>query len=332
MFNKFNVLEKLNDKISEKKETISRSNKWKLIISEISRKKIILGCKGETFLDKINTFFNNWSNYYIIRRCCSYDILLEYHYSSSLLDNECKNIFKIKDIPDEISKFLNINNKDEDLNIGFLSFNIDNKNNDTVNAENNNHIKTLSCDIEIDKLSEFYSYFNYQTKLQCRYDKGRILLNDLRIIILKNEKHESSNITQHYVYCNNEKIYKGWVSIIRIQNFSSQPVYYNNLIKRYAKEIKVIINKWLLIESNNNFECSFDTKMNKLLIYDRKKLNLNETKYILPFSIREINEKDILFKNKYKIPWALKESMKKIKRAHNNESKYNSILLPKNFK
>jgi len=320
-------MKKLNDIISEKKETISRSNKWKFIISEISRKKIILGCKGETFLDKINTFFNNWSNYYIIRRCCSYDILLEYHYSWPILENECKSKFKRKDIPDEILKFLNINKIDQDIDIETLSFNIHSNNKDT---KDNNHIKTLSCDIEIDKLTEFYSYFNYQKKLQCQYYKSRVLLNDLRFIIIKNEKHEQSNITQYYAYCNNEKIYKGWVSIIRILNFSSQPVYYNNLIKRYTKEIKVIINKWLLMKPNNKFKCNFDTKMKNLLVYNRNKLNLNEAKYVLPFSIRKMNERDMLLKNKNKIPWALKENLKKIK--GNNKAKYYLIPLPKKYK
>jgi len=325
---------KINDKISEKKETISRSNKWKFIISEKSRKKIILGCKGETFFDKMNTFFDNWSNYYIIRRCCSYDILFEHH--SRVLDNECKNKLKREDLPNEILKFLNTKKKD-DINLETHLFD--------YNTEENNEIKIVLCDIEIDKLTELYSYYNYQRKIKYQYDIKKVLLYDLNIILHKNEKHELSNITQYYTYCNNEKIYKGWVSIIRIQNYSSQPVYYNNLIKRYANEIKVILNNWLIMEPNNNFYCTFDTKMNKLMYkldlqylphqkFNKEKHYLNVFKFIVPFTIRKINKFDILLKNRKKIPWALRENLKELFKTNKTKSYPipTPLPLPKNFK
>jgi hypothetical protein len=46
-------------KIREKNKTKSRSNKWKYIISEKSRKHIILGCEGKTYLDKLENFYNS---------------------------------------------------------------------------------------------------------------------------------------------------------------------------------------------------------------------------------------------------------------------------------
>jgi hypothetical protein len=51
-------INKMKDKITEKNKTKSRNNKWKFIISEKSRKHIILGCEGKTYLEKLQNFYN----------------------------------------------------------------------------------------------------------------------------------------------------------------------------------------------------------------------------------------------------------------------------------
>lgn len=52
-------INKVKRKIREKNKTKSRSNKWKYIISEKSRKHIILGCEGKTYLEKLENFYNS---------------------------------------------------------------------------------------------------------------------------------------------------------------------------------------------------------------------------------------------------------------------------------
>jgi hypothetical protein len=52
-------LKKVKRKITEKNKTKSRSNKWKYIISEKSRKHIILGCEGKTYFEKLEDFYSS---------------------------------------------------------------------------------------------------------------------------------------------------------------------------------------------------------------------------------------------------------------------------------
>jgi hypothetical protein len=211
----------VNNKIKEKEKTISRSNKRKFIISEKSRKRIILGCKGKTFIDKLNTYFYKWSNYYIIRSCNSSKILLEFH--NPAIENENELTLLQEDLPEKILNFLNIN---KETNIKY----------------NIKDLNYLYKDVLYDKYTHFFRYFRHGS-MDISYLKGLIEkfgsdkefeVNCYRQVF--NEFGEDSNITQYYFYSNNKKVYKGWVSVIRIKNYSSAPTYYNNLIKWYHKD------------------------------------------------------------------------------------------------
>jgi hypothetical protein len=242
----------VNNLIKGNNETIARSNKGKFIISEKSRKQILLGCKGNTFLEKIDNYFLEWSNYYVIRCCNSAKILLECHSKSKI--NECEETLRGEDLPMILLKFLNNN-----INL----------NNYFTNIENHPFLKQ---DVEIDKLTELYSYYNGQYihidsiyKYNILNEKYFLINNDKEVKMNKlmqftNKKHEFSNITQNYFYCNNKAKYVGWVCVIRIKNFSSQPTYYNNLIKRYHKEWKEILTKWIIVP-NLNLKCNSITKI-----------------------------------------------------------------------
>ena len=272
-----------NDIKGEKNKTIARSNKWKFIISEKSRKQIILGCKGNTFLDKINNYFEEWNNYYIIRICNTSKIIAEFH--SLSIEGECSKVLHGKDLPNLIKEFISYDEK---------------KNNFYKNIS---YYVNIKWDIQIDRLTELYSFFQkqyiildnfaYPNKKKENLKLYRIIkgVKVNKLVQSKNKLHISSNITQNYFYCRNKKVYVGWVSIIRINGFSAQPTYYNNLIKRYHKEWKEILFKWI-IKSNNNLKCNSITKINS---------------FLNNYSI--ISFKDILMNeriNKKRIPWLFK--------------------------
>lgn len=235
----------VNDKIKGKEKTISRSNKWKFIISEKSRKCIILGCKGKTYLDKVNTYFKKWSNYYIIRCCNSSKILLEYHYSS--IKNENELTLKREDLPDKLLKFLNIN---KETKIKY-------------------DLKDLNClykDSLFDQLTHLFFFFRNGgidiknlNELKENSTPGDKFKVDYYNQCLNNINSES-NITQYYFFCNNKIIYKGWISIIRIKHYSSAPNYYNNLIKRYHKDWYNLLKYYCLVPIYNT-ECNSNTNI-----------------------------------------------------------------------
>jgi len=230
---------KIKENITEKNKTKSRSNKWKYIISEKSRKHIILGSDGETYLDKINNFFNGWWYYYIIRKCNSGEILYEYH---SLIKKDKEGLHSpfvppYEEFPAKINKFLNYTKK-------FREYNLER----SIGIIN---------DIMIDNCTELNQYYNNKLQVEKKEFKPFKLPH-----FYDNEfKYLESNIGQYYSFCNNKNVYVGWVSIIRIKNYSSQPTYYNNLIKRYHKEWINMLKCWVVVP-NNNLKCNSNTKMN----------------------------------------------------------------------
>jgi hypothetical protein len=329
---------KVKDKITEKNKTKSRSNKWKFIISEKSRKHIIFGCKGKTYLEKVEAFYKSWWNYYLIRECNTGKILYEYHsYFQKSEINKGKNFHSpfnppYNKFPRKIREFLNYSNK-------FLNYSLKNR------------IGIIN-DITIDQYTELYSYCNNRVLIQ----------ND---ILKLNPK--DSNIEQYYSFCNNRKVFVGWVSIIRIKGYSFQLNYFNNLIKRYHKEWINMLKNWVVVpnvklEWNSNtknkntafFPSSLKTKevskevsqisnpkieetsslscnqgirvISKLGFNLNNELNLPEStipkKYQNKFnyvkiSIKSINIEDhkvrknfaVNIKMKNKLPWAIKESI-----------------------
>jgi hypothetical protein len=233
---------KVKDKITEKNKTKSRSNKWKFIISEKSRKLIILGCKGKTYLEKLQNFYNTWWNYYIIRECNSSKILYEYH--SPIKKNENWKRYSsfnapLHIFPAKIKNFLNCSNI-------FINSNLENK-------------ITIINDIKLDKFTELNSYYRNTQKKEMNY--FNIIKAWKEGMDIKALKDTESNIEQYYSFCNNSNVYVGWVSIIKIRNYSSQPTYYNNLIKRYHKDWLFILKK-LVGKPNYNMKCNSNIKMN----------------------------------------------------------------------
>ena len=222
-------------KIIEKNKTKSRSNKWKYIISEKSRKHIILGCEGKTYLEKLK---NSWWNYYIIRKCNTSEILYEYHSPCGVGVRLLYSRFKppYEEFPDKINEFLNYSDK-------FQNYNLEN----TIGIINDN---------KIDEYTELYLYFNNILKVKETNDD--YFKSDYYD---DNEpKYIESNLEQYYSFCNNKNVYVGWVSIIRINNYSAQPTYYNNLIKRYHKEWVNMLKYWVDVP-NNNLKWNSNTKI-----------------------------------------------------------------------
>jgi NADH:ubiquinone oxidoreductase subunit H len=230
---------KRKKKTVEKNKTKSRSNKWKYIISEKSRKHIILGCEGKTYLEKLANFYNSWWNYYIIRKCNTGEILYEYHNTCGEGIRILHSRFKppYEKFPNKINAFLNYSNK-------FLNYNLENR-------------TGIINDNKIDECTELYLYFNNRLRVK---DTS---VNYFKLdYYSKNEPHFiESNIEQYYSFCNNVNVYVGWVSIIRINNYSAQPTYYNNLIKRYHKEWINMLKYWVVVP-NYNLKWNSNTKMN----------------------------------------------------------------------
>jgi hypothetical protein len=232
-------INKVKRKITEKNKTKSRSNKWKYIISEKSRKHIILGCEGKTYLEKLENFYNSWWNYYIIRKCNTGEILYEYH---SPIQNRIRILhsrFKppYEEFPNKINEFLNYSEK-------FRNYYLEKR----IGIINDNMI---------DECIELYLYFNNGLRVKdtnAKYFKLDYLHNN-------EPKYIESNIEQYYSFCNNINVYVGWVSIIRINNYSAQPTYYNNLIKRYHKEWINMLKYWVDVPYNN-LKWNSNTKMN----------------------------------------------------------------------
>jgi hypothetical protein len=226
-------------KITEKNKTKSRSNKWKYIISEKSRKHIILGCEGKTYLEKLENFYKSWWNYYIIRKCNTSEILYEYHSPIQdkirLLHSRFKPPYE--EFPNKINEFLNYSDK-------FRNYNIEKR----IGIINDN---------KIDEYTELYMYFNNGL----RVEENNADYFKLDYDSNNESKYIESNIEQYYSFCNNISVYVGWVSIIRINNYSAQPTYYNNLIKRYHKEWINMLKYWVDIP-NNNMKWNSNTKMN----------------------------------------------------------------------
>jgi NADH dehydrogenase len=238
--------------ITEKNKTKSRSNKWKYIISEKSRKHIILGCEGKTYFEKLENFYSSWWNYYIIRKCNTGKILYEYH---SPIKNRIKILhskFKppYQEFPSKINEFLNYSDK-------FRNYYLENK-------------IAIINDNMIDEYTELYLYFNNVLRIKdtiigpgtLSLDQDKEANNFKLDYILDNEpKYLESNIEQYYSFCNNKNVYVGWVSIIKITNYSAQPTYYNNLIKRYHKEWINMLKYWVDVP-NINLKWNSSTKMN----------------------------------------------------------------------
>jgi hypothetical protein len=326
---------KVKDKITEKNKTKSRSNKWKFIISEKSRKHIILGCKGKTFLEKLQNFYNTWWNYYIIRECNSGKILYEYH--SPIKENENWERYSpfnapLHIFPAKIKEFLNCSNI-------YLNSNLENK-------------ITIINDIKLDKFTELNTYYRNTEKKEMNY--FNIIKAWKEGMDFKAIKDTESNIEQYYSFCNNSNVYVGWVSIIKIRNYSSQPTYYNNLIKRYHKDWLFILKK-LVGKPNYNMKCNSNIKMNdtnkpsslmtineegissvtKCLEKVETEVSVNSTNYenqiepIIPIKYKKIFDTEIITIKKFnrhdyekthryamikiinKLPWRLKEYLGK---------------------
>jgi hypothetical protein len=242
-------------KIREENKTKSRSNKWNYIISEKSRKHIILGCDGETYFDKLVNFNNTWWNYYIIRKCNTGEILYEYHSPIQdkirLLHSRFKPPYV--EFPNKINEFLNYSDE-------FINYNIEN----TISIINDN---------KIDEYTELYLYFNNGLRIEENSADYFKLDSDYN----NEPKYIESNIEQYYSFCNNISVYVGWVSIIRINNYSAQPTYYNDLIKRYHKEWVNMLKYWVDVP-NNNMKWNSNTKMN-----DTNLMATTINKDILPY-------------------------------------------------
>jgi hypothetical protein len=330
-------INKMKDKITEKNKTKSRSNKWKFIISEKSRKHIILGCEGKTYLEKLQNFYNTWWNYYIIRECNSGKILYEYH--SPIKKNENWERYSpfnppFHIFPAKIKKFLNCSNV-------FINSNLENK-------------ITIINDIKLDKFTELNSYYRNTQKKEMNY--FNIIKTWREGMEHRGLNYTESNIEQYYSFFNNNNVYVGWVSIIRIRNYSSQPTYYNNLIKRYHKDWLFIL-KELVGIPNDNMKCNSNTKMNNtntsssLIINEEEvyfsasqdlektsiitrvwsnlKNNHNQFEPIIPTKYKKIFDTEIitikkfkpddceqihghsLIRKRNKLPWRLKEYMGK---------------------
>jgi NADH:ubiquinone oxidoreductase subunit H len=255
IFDNLSLYAKYNKwEITEKNKTKSRSNKWKYIISEKSRKHIILGCEGKTYFEKLKNFYNSWWNYYVIRKCNTGEILYEYH---SPIEDKIKithSRFKppYEEFPSKIKEFINYSDE-------FQNYYLEN-------------IIAIINDNMIDKYTELNLYFNNLLRVK-RYTNDPSAMhmdrvNDahyLKLNYLRNNESEyiESNIEQYYSFCNNKNIYIGWVSIIKINNFSAQPTYYNNLIKRYHKEWINMLKYWVDVP-NDNLKWNSNTKMNDI--------------------------------------------------------------------
>jgi hypothetical protein len=257
----------VNDNNYEKKETISRSNKYISIISEKSKNHIILGCKGKTYLEKLNTFFDEWYNYYIVRPLNSSEIIIEYHCS---VNDKCWNDETFHTIPDELKNLINEK-----------CVNLKNK----YNSEDK--LNNLDKDVIINGLTEMFSLLKYQRicVFNQNEDNKWVLDKDLY------ERFKSAGKTTGRIpnpinnhideYCNISQVYLSIdnieVNITRIENFSSQPTYYNNLIKRYRKELKNILDKWIAVPvpNNNLTEDSITKISNKPMNeeWSKKKIN-----------------------------------------------------------
>lgn len=257
---------KVKRKITEKNKTKSRSNKWKYIISEKSRKHIILGCEGKTYFEKLENFYSSWWNYYIIRKCNTGEILYEYH--SPIQDRIRILHYKFrppyKELPEKINKFLNYSEK-------FRSYCLEKR----IAIVNDN---------VIDQCTELYLYFNNVLRIkkirttpwpeampramvslantETMYEGQESDVNYFKLDSFTDNEPEftESNIEQYYSFCNNKNVYVGWVSIIKINNYSAQPTYYNNLIKRYRKEWINMLKYWVDVP-NNNLKWNSNTKM-----------------------------------------------------------------------
>jgi formate hydrogenlyase subunit 4 len=241
-------------KITEKNKTKSRSNKWKYIISEKSRKHIILGCEGKTYFEKLKNFYNSWWNYYVIRKCNSGEILYEYHNSTQdkikILHSRYKPPYE--EFPSKIREFINYSYKFQNYCL-------------------KNRIAIIN-DSMIDEYTELNLYINNLLRIK-RYTFGPSAMqmdqfNDancfkLNYISDNEPEYIESNIEQYYSFCNNKNVYVGWVSIIKINNYSAQPTYYNNLIKRYHKEWINMLKYWVVVP-NNNLKWNSNTKMNDI--------------------------------------------------------------------
>jgi hypothetical protein len=230
---------KVKRKITEKNKTKSRSNKWKYIISEKSRKHIILGCEGETYFEKLENFYNSWWNYYIIRKCNTGEILYEYHSprGGGIKILHSRFVAPYEEFPKKINEFLNYSYK-------FRNYNLEKR----IGIINDN---------TIDECTELYMYFNNRLRIEeTNFDYFKLDYHQIY-----EPKYIESNIEQYYSYCNNISVYVGWVSIIRINNYSAQPTYYNNLIKRYHKEWVNMLKYWVDVP-NYNLKWNSNTKMN----------------------------------------------------------------------
>ena len=247
--------DKIKRKITEKNKTKSRSNKWKYIISEKSRKHIILGCKGKTYLEKLEIFYNSWWNYYIIRKCNTGELLYEYHSPIQDRIRFLHSRFKppYEEFPNKLNEFINFSDK-------FKNYNIENR----IGIINDN---------KIDECTELYLYFNNGL----RVEETNADYFKLDYDHTNEPKYIESNIEQYYSFCNNKSVYVGWVSIIKINNYSAKPTYYNNLIKRYHKEWINMLKHWVDVP-NNNLKWNSNTKMNNTNL-----LAITTNNHVLPY-------------------------------------------------